>query len=92
MDDRAARRWQRVLLVPAPPLSLVHVLAIRFGWVAPAWGPVVTLALLPGLSLVAGVVQGRGAPAMLLVLAALELAWCALHGAIVGMAIGLRSL
>ena len=92
MDDRAATRWQWALLVPAPPLSLLHVLAIRFGWVAPGWGPVVTLALLPSLSLVAGVLQGRAAPAMLLVLAALELAWCALHGVIVGMTIGLRSL
>ena len=92
MDDRAARRWQRVLLVPAPPLSLLHLLAIRFGWIAPGWAPVVTLALLPGLSLVAGMVQGRAAPAMLLVVAAVELAWCALYGAMVGMAIGLRSL
>jgi len=78
--------------ITAPPLSLVHVLAIRTGSVVPGWGPVVTLALLPGLSLVAGVVRGRRAPAVLLAVAALELAWCMIHAAIVGMAIGLRSL
>ena len=83
-------RLPRLLLVPQPPLSLAHVLAIRAGWVSPSWAPVFALAALPAAAL--AIALGRrprdvGATAI----AVLELGWSAVHAAMVGMAIGIRS-
>lgn len=89
----AARRlaW---LLVPAPPLSLAHLLAIRAHVVRPSFAPVVLLALLP-LGVLVACIAGRGAPlrarVTLGLVAALELAWCLVAASAVGMAIGLSS-
>ena len=83
-------RSLRLLLVPQPPLSLAHVLAIRAGWMAPSWTPVFGLAAFPAAAL--AIALGRrprdvGATAI----AVLELGWSAVHAAMVGMAIGMRS-
>ena len=92
--------WQSALLMPHPILTLLYLLAIRAERVQPSFAPVVALVVLPILSSLVGVVhlrQGssagsRGGQIVLLALAALEAAFTVLAAAVVGFAIGLRSL
>ena len=80
------------LLVPAFPLSVAYLLAIRWQLAPPGFAPIIALALLPTAYILVVVAGGLGrGRAVRLALAALELAWCALGAAVVGTAIGLRS-
>lgn len=95
--DRTGRRAM-LLLLPTPPASLLYLLAIRGGDAAPAFGPLVALALLPIAAAAAvlpaarrGRRPSRRLVATVLVAALLELAWLTVAAAAVGMAIGLRS-
>jgi hypothetical protein len=95
-----AASWQAVLLLPHPILTLLYLLAVRAERVPPGFAPVVALGLLPFLSAVIGVVlrrrpesaSGRSRQRVLLAIAALEVSFTVLAAAIVGFAIGLRSL
>jgi hypothetical protein len=86
------------LLVPQPPLSLLYLLAVRDGRVAPSFVPLLLLALLPVASAMVGVLtRGPSRPgdrrwrAALIAVAVLELAWTAVSEAMVGFAIAWRS-
>ena len=95
-----AALWQAALLLPHPVLTLLYLLAVRGERVEPSFGPVVALVALPFLSAVVGVTHlrrtaaagSRGGQMVLLALAALEAAFTVLAAAVVGFAIGLRSL
>ena len=79
--------WQTVLLLLQPPLTLAYLLAVRGGWVAPSYTPVVILALLP----LAVLMLARGAGRRWLVVAAvLELGWALLAAMSIGFAIAWR--
>jgi hypothetical protein len=92
--------WQAALLLPHPVLTLLYLLAVRAERVEPSFAPVTVLATLPVLSAMVSISHLRGASAAgsrgrqmaLLALAALEVAFSALAAAVVGFAIGLRSL
>lgn len=82
-------------LVPAPPLSVAYLLAIRTHAVSPHFGPVVLIGLLPAAVLVACLTGRPGLAARARVtlgaIAVLELAWCVVAASAVGLAIGLGS-
>jgi len=92
--------WQLVLLLPHPILTLLYLFAVRAGRVHPSFVPVGALVLLPLLSTLVGAAQlrrlddasPRGGQIVLLALAALEMSFTVLAMAVVGFAIGLRSL
>jgi hypothetical protein len=92
--------WQLGLLLPHPILTLFYLLAVRAGRVDPSFTPVVALALLPVVSTLVGAAQlrrldaasPRGGQIVLLALAALEVSFTVLASAVVGFAIGLRTL
>src|SRR5262245_14234525 len=93
-----ATRWQIVLLLACPVLSVGYLLAIRAGKLEPRYGPVIVLATLPAAVLVGSLVGLRTAPpgegashAGMLALAVLELAWTVIALAMVGFAIAWRS-
>jgi len=92
--------WQAALLLPHPILTVLYLLAVRAQRVEPRFGPVVALLVLPVVAGVLGVshlrratsAEQRGGQLVLLALAALEAAFTGLAAAVVGFAIGLRSL
>jgi len=92
--------WQAALLLPHPALTLLYLLAVRAEHVQPSFGPVVALVVLPVISAVVGISHlrqaspagSRGGQMVLLALAALEAAFTVLAAAVVGFAIGLKSL
>ncbi len=92
--------WQLGLLLPHPILTLLYLVAVRAGHVHPSFVPVVALVLLPLLATFVGAAQlrrleeasPRGGQIVLLALAALEVSFTVLATAVVGFAIGLRSL
>jgi hypothetical protein len=92
--------WQAALLLPHPVLTLLYLLAVRGERVEPSFGPVVVLVALPIVSAMVGISHlrqiasagSRGGQMVLLALAALEAAFTVLAAAVVGFAIGLRSL
>ena len=92
--------WQLVLLLPHPILTTLYLLAVRAGSVQPSFIPVVALVLLPLLATFVGTAQlrrpeapaSRGGQIVLLAVAAVEVSFSVLAAAIVGFAIGLRSL
>ena len=92
--------WQFVLLLPQPILTVLYLVALRSGSVRPSFVPVLALALLPVLSAVVGIAwlrrpeaaASRGGQIVLLAFAALEVSFTVLAMAVVGFAIGLRSL
>ena len=92
--------WQVILLLPQPILTLLYLLALRAERVEPAFEPVVGLAVLPLVSTLVGLVQlrrpessgSRGGQMALLAIATLEVSFTVLAAAVVGFAIGLRSL
>ena len=92
--------WQTILLLPHPILTLLYLLAVRAGRVQPGFTPVVVLVVLPLISTLVGVTQlrrtesagSRGGQIVLLAIAALEASFTVLAAAVVGFAIGLRSL
>jgi hypothetical protein len=91
VTGRTWHRWQALLLIPQPPLSLAYLLAMRARWLPPSYAPVFALALLPLLSMLAGLAglrsgQPRVGRAALFTLAVVETAWAALTIAIVGFA------
>lgn len=102
MVERVPRAllWQAALLLPHPVLTLLYLLAVRAARVEPSFGPVVVLVALPVLSALVGIshlrrtaaVGSRSGQMVLLALAALEAAFTVLAAAVVGFAIGLRSL
>ena len=95
-----ASLWQALLLLPHPILTLLYLLALRAGRVQPSYVPVVTLLVLPLLSMLVGVTQlrrpeasgSRSGRIVLLALGVLEVSFTVLAAAVVGFAIGLRSL
>jgi hypothetical protein len=92
--------WQAALLLPHPVLTLLYLLAVRAERVEPSFGPVVGLVVLPVASALVGIAHlrqtspagSRGGQMVLLALAVLEAAFTVLAAAVVGFAIGLRSL
>ncbi len=92
--------WQAALLLPHPVLTLLYLLAVRAQRLEPSFAPVAVLATLPVLSAMVGISHLRGTSAAgsrggqitLLALAALEIAFSVLAAAVVGFAIGFRSL
>lgn len=92
--------WQIALLVPHPVLTVLYLFAVRADRVAPSFVPVVSLAVLPLSAAVLGVRRlfparptgARGAQMVLLAVALLEISFTVLAAAVVGFAIGLRSL
>jgi hypothetical protein len=74
--------WQTVLLLLHPPLTLLYLVAVRGGWVAPSYVPVAILALAPLAVLLRG-----GRTRWRVMAAALELAWAILAAMSVGFAI-----
>ena len=92
--------WQAALLLPHPVLTLLYLLAVRAERVQPSFAPVVALIILPILSTMVGITHlrqassagSRGGQMVLLALAALEASFTVLAAAVVGFAIGLRSL
>jgi hypothetical protein len=92
--------WQALLLLPHPILTLLYLLALRAERVRPGFAPVVVLVVLPFVSTLVGVRQLRRAEypsfrrghIVLLAIAALEVSFTVFAAAVVGFAIGLRSL
>ena len=92
--------WQVVLLLPHPMLTLLYLLAVRAESVRPDYAPVIALVVLPIVSTVVGIAQlrqpesarSRGGQIVLLAIAALEVSFTVLAAAVIGFAIGLRSL
>ena len=83
------------LLVPAPVASLAYLFAIRTHLLAPRFAPVVIVGLLPAAVLAASLAGWGGlgprARVTLGAVAVLEIAWCVVAAAAVGLAIGLAS-
>lgn len=102
MGDRVPQRllWQIILLLPQPILTVLYLLAVRTERVQPSFTPVVALAILPLLAALIGVSKlrqsesggARSGQVMLLAVAVLEVSFTVLAAAVVGFAIGLRSL
>ena len=102
MGERVPRAfvWQLGLLLPHPILTVLYLVAVRADRVRPSFVPVVALALFPVLATLVGAAQlrrldaasPRGGQIVLLALAALEVSFTVLAMAVVGFAIGLRSL
>ena len=102
MVERVPRAilWQAALLLPHPVLTLLYLLAVRAERVQPSFAPVVVLVVLPVVSALVGIAHlrqttpagSRGGQMVLLALAALEAAFTVLAAAVVGFAIGLKSL
>ena len=90
-------RWQIGLLLPFPPLSLLYLLAVRAERLAPGFGVLLGLMLLPLASLVVGVFAVRGRRAglrtqvVLLAIAVAELVWAVLALAMAGFAVAWHS-
>jgi hypothetical protein len=92
--------WQTILLLPHPVLTILYLLAVRAGRVEPSFAAVVVLVVLPVLSTLVGVTQlrrtespgSRRGHIVLLAIAVLEVSFTVLAAAVVGFAIGLRSL
>jgi hypothetical protein len=89
---RGSLRTTSLLLIPQPPLSLLYLWAVRERLVSPAFTPLMLLAVLPLLALVACVFQsqhedsGRARRVTILAIAVAELSWAVLSLAIVGFA------
>jgi hypothetical protein len=91
-------RWPAILLLPAPPLSLAYLLAVRAERLSPAFAPVVALAAFPlaaaalgMLALRASPAGERGGPLAVVGVALAELLWAVLAAAMVGFARAWRS-
>jgi hypothetical protein len=90
------RAWRLALLLPHPPLSLLYLLAIRSGHLAPAVSVAAGLAIFPLLSLVLGgrrraretaeEPRRRLEDPLLTALAIVELSWAVLCITIVNIA------
>jgi hypothetical protein len=91
---------QLVLLVSHPLLTVLYLVALRAGHVDPSFAPVVAIGALPLVSAAIGAVNLGAMPAprprsgqiLLLAVALLEVSLTVLAAAVVGFAIGLRSL
>jgi len=92
--------WQLTLLLPHPILNVLYLVAVRSGSARPSFVPVVAFVLLPVLSAVFGIAwlrrpeaaASRGGQIVLLAFAVLEVSFTVLAMAVVGFAIGFRSL
>jgi hypothetical protein len=80
-ESVSQRRWQTVLLLLQPPLTLAYLLAVRRGWVEPSYAPIAVLALCP----LAVLLLGRSRWAVMA--AVLELGWAMLAAMSIGFAI-----
>jgi hypothetical protein len=91
-------RWQLALALAQPPLSVLYLLLVHRGRLAPSFAPLGLLALLPLASAAVGLTAWRSAPpatrsrhGWLVALAVLELAWTGLAQSMIGFAIAWRS-
>ena len=92
--------WQVLLLLPHPILTVLYLVAVRSGSLLPRFVPVMALVVLPLVSAGVGVAwlrrpesaASRGGQVALLALAALEVSFTVLAMAVIGFAIGFRSL
>ena len=91
--------WQLALLLTHPILTVLYLFLVRSGAVKPSFVPVVAFALLPILAAAVGIAwlrrpEGAAQPGqiVLLAFAALEVSFTVLAMAVVGFAIGFRSL
>jgi hypothetical protein len=79
------RRWQTVLLLLQPPLTLLYLLAVRGGWAVPSYLPIAILALCPIAAFLLG-----GRRGWIAAVAMLEIGWAVLAAMSVGWAIAWR--
>ena len=92
-------RLQAALLLPAPVLSVVYLLAVRAATVPPHFAPLVALGALPAVAAVSNALalwrtsppRHGGWRAGMLAVAVAELAWILVALAMIGFAIAWRS-